>query len=62
MGFAAFGEYSTDIENWLIENVFFQNIWGKKMFFLRKQKGIGILNLSSVYQHNLFLQIFVATF
>jgi len=35
MGFAGWGQYDKEIEQWLIENNFFEDIWhNKKLFFL----------------------------
>ncbi|NOQ24732.1 MAG: hypothetical protein GQ564_05150 [Bacteroidales bacterium] len=62
MGFASFGEYSIELEIWLIENDFFQNIWGKKSMFFEKVKKDWNIDLNSFDLHNSFLQNIAATF
>ena len=62
MGFASFGVYSVDLENWLIENDYFQNIWGKKSIFFEKAKKDFGVELKSFDQHSKFLQDIAATF
>ncbi len=62
MGFASYGEYSVELENWLIENDYFQNIWGKKSIFFEKTKKDWNIELNSFDQHNSFLQNIAATF
>lgn len=62
MGFASFGKYSTELENWLIENDYFQNIWNKKSVFFDKAKKDFNIDIKSFDQHNSFLQNIAATF
>jgi carbamoyltransferase len=62
MGFASFGKYSIELENWLIENDYFQNIWNKKSLFFDKAKKDLNIEIKSFDQHNPFLQDIVATF
>lgn len=62
MGFASYGSYSEEIENWLIENDFFQNIWGKKSVFFEKAKKDFNVELNNFDQHNNFIQNIAATF
>ncbi|MCK5029125.1 MAG: hypothetical protein KAR57_05790 [Bacteroidales bacterium] len=62
MGFASFGKYSVELENWLIENDYFQNIWNKKSVFFDKAKKDLNIEIKSFDQHNPFLQNIAATF
>ena len=62
MGFASFGKYSIELENWLIENDYFQNIWNKKSLFFDKAKKELNIEIKSFDQHNPFLQDIAATF
>ena len=38
MGFASYGKYSPEIENWLKENKYFENIWSSKPFFFEQAR------------------------
>ncbi len=62
MGFASYGEYSIELENWLIENNHFQTIWGKKSTFFKKAKKDWNIEIKSFDQHHSFLQNIAATF
>jgi len=62
MGFASFGKYSRNIEDWLSENDYFQNIWGQKTVFFEKVKKDWNIKLKSFDQHNSFIQDIAATF
>jgi carbamoyltransferase len=62
MGFASFGKYSVELENWLIENDYFQDIWNKKSVFFDKAKNDWNIEIKSFDQHNPFLQDIAATF
>jgi len=62
MGFASFGRYSSEMEEWLSKNDYFQNIWGKKSVFFEKVKRDWNINLQSFDQHNSFIQNIAATF
>lgn len=62
MGFASYGEYSIELENWLIENDYFHNIWGKKSTFFKKAKKDWNIEIKSFDQHNSFLQNIAAAF
>ncbi len=61
MGFAALGTYNEDIEFWLRQNHWFENIWGKRSSFFEKAKSDFGVNLKSFDQRNSFLQDIVAT-
>ncbi len=61
MGLAPYGKYSYDIEKWLHENNFFENIWGKKTVFFNsafERFGIKIKNFDNT---NAFIQNCAAT-
>ena len=62
MGFASYGEYSIELENWLIKNDYFHNIWDKKSTFFKKVKKDWNIEIKSFDQHNSFLQNIAATF
>jgi len=62
MGFASFGKYSIELENWLIENDYFQDIWSNKSVFFDKAKNDWNIEIKSFDQHNSFLQDIAATF
>lgn len=62
MGFASFGKYNNEIEAWVKENEYFQDIWGKSsVFFDKTLRDFGI-HLKSFNQHNKFIQDVAATF
>lgn len=62
MGFASYGQYSPKLENWLVANEYFQDIWGKKSIFFDKVKKDWNIDLKSFDQHHSFLQDIAATF
>ena len=62
MGFASYGNYSEQIEEWLKANDYFQNIWGKKAIFFDKVKADFGVELKSFDQRNSFIQNVAATF
>ncbi len=62
MGFASFGKYSEEMEEWLKENDYFQNIWAKRSIFFEKTKKKWNIEIKSFDQHNTFLQDIAATF
>lgn len=62
MGFASFGQYSKELETWLVDNDYFQDIWGKKSVFFEKVKVDWGVELKSFDQHNPFIQNIAATF
>jgi carbamoyltransferase len=61
MGYAALGNYNEDIEFWLRQNNWFENIWAKKSVFFESAKADFNINLNAFDQHNTFLQDVVAT-
>lgn len=61
MGFAGFGSYNKEIEEWLVKNNLFQETWGKtSVFFREANKKFGI-QLKSFSQKNTFVQDVAAT-
>ncbi|MDY6801312.1 MAG: carbamoyltransferase C-terminal domain-containing protein [Bacteroidota bacterium] len=62
MGFASFGTFRPEIEDWLIENDYFNNIWGRKSIFFTKAKSDWNIDLKSFDQKNSFIQDVAATF
>jgi len=62
MGFASFGSYSEKIENWLIENNFFKDIWNDYNIFFKKAKQDFGIEISEFNTKNKFLQDIAATF
>lgn len=61
MGYAALGTYNEDIEFWLRQNNWFENIWSKKSVFFDAAKSDFNFDLKSFDQHNIFLQDVAAT-
>ncbi|HDR52250.1 MAG TPA: hypothetical protein ENN90_11625 [Mariniphaga anaerophila] len=56
MGFAGWGTSRQDLKAWLIQNRFFQDIWGKtSVFFERAKQDFGV-ELKSFDQKNPFIQ------
>ena len=62
MGFASFGKYSVEIENWLNKYNYFEDIWSNKNFFLQKAKEDFDVDLKQFNLKNKFLQDIAATF
>ena len=62
MGFASFGSYSKKIENWLIKNDYFKNIWNDYNIFFKKAKQDFGIEMSKFNTKNKFLQDIAATF
>ena len=62
MGYASYGKYSEALEDWLIKNDYFQDIWKKKTPFFEKVKNDWGIDINSFDQHNSFLQNIAATF
>jgi len=61
MGFSSYGNYKEDIEKWLKDNQYFQDIWGnKKLFFNKLLRDWGI-QLRHFNQKNSFIQDIAAT-
>jgi carbamoyltransferase len=61
MGYAALGNYNEEIEFWLRQNKWFEDIWGKRSTFFQKVKDDFNLELKSFDQRNTFLQDVAAT-
>lgn len=61
MGYAALGVYNENIEFWLRENNWFEDIWGNRSDFFDRVKSDFNIDLKSFDQHNTFLQDIVAT-
>lgn len=61
MGYAALGSYNEEIEFWLRQNNWFENIWGKRSRFFESAKSDFNVDLKSFDQHNSFLQDVAAT-
>ncbi len=61
MGLAGHGTYSCEIESWLEQHQYFENIWNhKSVFFAEAEKAFGI-QLKSFDQKNPFIQNIIAT-
>ncbi len=61
MGYAALGNYNEDIDFWLRQNNWFENIWSKRSVFFEKAKSEFNIDLKSFDQRNTFLQDIAAT-
>ena len=61
MGFSGFGRYDRQIEQWLIENDFFQDIWHNKKIFFQKAKEKFGWNANRFDTRDKFLQDIAAT-
>ncbi len=61
MGFAGLGKYKEEIENWLTQNNFFQDIWGRTSVFFQKTKEDWGIELKSFDQKHQFIQNVAAT-
>jgi carbamoyltransferase len=61
MGLEAYGNYNRDIEQWLIENNFFKDIWGSsRLFFLAVKTKFG-LEISAIDNRNQLICDIAAT-
>lgn len=61
MGLAGHGTYSCEIESWMEQHQYFENIWNhKSVFFAEAEKAFGI-QLKSFDQKNPFIQNIIAT-
>jgi carbamoyltransferase len=56
MGFAGLGKHRPELESWLIQNNYFQDIWGKTSIFFEKVKTDWNIDLRSFDQRNTFIQ------
>jgi carbamoyltransferase len=61
MGYAALGSYNEEIDFWLRQNNWFENIWDKKSQFFEKVKADFGIDIKSFDQRNTFLQDIAAT-
>lgn len=61
MGFAGLGEYKPELEDWLIKNDFFQDIWGKTSVFFQTAKQDFGIELKSFNQKDPFIHNVAAT-
>jgi len=61
MGYAGWGNYRPELENWLRENDLFQNIWGQTSLFFHQAKKDWNVELKSFSQKNPFIQDVAAT-
>jgi len=61
MGLAAFGSYRAEIEEWLVKNNYFTNIWGSKKAFFEASKADFNKDIQHLNQEDPFLQDIVAT-
>ena len=61
MGYAGWGNYSVELENWLIKNNSFNNIWGKTSVFFNKVKSDWGIELKSFDQNHPFIRDVAAT-
>jgi len=61
MGFAGWGKYRPELEEWLRKNDFFQNIWGQTSEFFRQAKKNWNVGLQSFNQKDSFIQDVAAT-
>lgn len=61
MGFAGLGSYRAELEEWLIKNNLFQDIWGKTSVFFKQAKTDWNINLKSFNQKDAFIQDIAAT-
>lgn len=62
MGFASFGEYNPEIEVWLEENDYFQDVWkSRKVFFEKARERFGYKK-TQLDLNEKFIQDIVATF
>jgi carbamoyltransferase len=61
MGYAALGSYNEEIDFWLRQNNWFEDIWGKRSLFFEKVKSDFGIEMKSFDQKNTFLQDIAAT-
>lgn len=61
MGFASFGKYDAEIEEWLEQNDFFENIWSNKQVFFKALNVKFGINLNYIDQKNPIIQNIAAT-
>ncbi len=61
MGLASFGSYNKQLEDWLTENNYFQNLWGKKSLFYNSSKQHFNWEKNHLNNDDTFLHDIVAT-
>ena len=61
MGLAAFGKYCPELEEWLIKNKYFSDIWASKAAFLKAAKADFNKEIKQLGQNDPFLHDIVAT-
>jgi len=61
MGLEAFGEYIAEIENWLVKNNFFSNIWSRKKDFFCSVKSTFGIDIGHIDNKDPFIQDIAAT-
>ncbi len=61
MGFAGWGKYRPELEEWLYKNDFFHDIWGKTSVFFKAAKKDWGVELKSFNQKDPFIQDVAAT-
>lgn len=61
MGYASFGQYDKRLEDWLVENEFFTDLWGKRNSFFEKARKDWQWKEGSLNLKDPFLQNIVAT-
>lgn len=61
MGFAGWGKYRPELEEWLVDNDFFQNIWGKTSPFFKQALTDWGIELKSFDQNSKFIRDIAAT-
>jgi carbamoyltransferase len=62
MGFASYGNYSEEIEKWLVRNEYFRDIWNDHRYFFLKVKDDFGMEIHDFDTHHTFLQDIAATF
>ena len=61
MGLAGYGTYRKELEEWLENNDYFENIWSRRSVFFEEAKNTFGVELKSFDQKNQFIQDVVAT-
>lgn len=61
MAFAGWGNYRPELETWLIQNDYFQDIWGKTSAFFKQAKSDWKVDLKSFDQNHPFIRDVAAT-
>ncbi len=61
MGFASYGKFRPELEDWLKKNDYFANIWTNKQVFFESLKSNWRIDINSFNQKNNFIQDIAAT-